>query len=123
MGGNLTLLTNGVGTPFQVNTKGAILLIEDVAEPAFRIDAMLTQLKQASLFDEVKGVVIGDLQADPGEYEKIKKVLQYFFSSAPFPVVENFQIGHCKPNYGVPIGVNAKLTTSPPRLVVDSGVI
>jgi len=122
VGGNLTLLSNGVGTPFQVNTNGAILLIEDVAEPAFRINAMLTQLKQAGLFDEVEGVVIGDLQADPDEYVEIKKVLEDFFTCSPFPVVENFHIGHCEPNYGVPLGVNAKLTTSPPRLVIDSSV-
>lgn len=123
VGGNLTLLTNGLGTPFQVNTNGAILLIEDVAEPSFRIDAMLTHLKQARVFDEVEGVVIGDLQAEPDEYAKIKIVLQDFFACAPFPVVENFHIGHCQPNYGVPLGVNAKLTTSPPQLVIDSGVM
>ena len=122
VGGNLTLLTNGLGTPFQVNTNGAILLIEDVEEPAFRIDAMLTHLKQAGVFDEVEGVIIGDLQAEPEEYAKIKKVLQDFFACVSFPVVENFYIGHCQPNYCVPLGVKAKLTTSPPRLVIDSGV-
>ena len=82
---NLTLLTSGLGTPFQVNTNGAILLIEDVAEPAFRFNAMLTQLKQAGLFDEVEGVVIGDLQADPDEYVEIKKVLGDFFHLCAFP--------------------------------------
>ncbi|QTN00588.1 LD-carboxypeptidase [Sediminibacillus dalangtanensis] len=123
VGGNLTLLATGMGTPFQVKASGNILLIEEVAEPSYRINAMLTQLKQAGVFDEVEGVVIGNFQAEPDEYAKIKKVLQDFFISAPFPVVENFPIGHCQPNYGVPIGVNAKLTTSPPRLAVDSGVM
>ncbi|QAS51500.1 S66 peptidase family protein [Halobacillus litoralis] len=122
-GGNLTLLTNGLGTPYQVYTNGAILLIEEVAEPAFRINLMLTHLKQAGVFDEVEGVVIGNFQVEPDEYAKIKRVLKDFFACAPFPVVENFPIGHCQPNYGVPLGVNAKLTTSPPRLVIDSGVM
>ncbi|RCW76786.1 S66 peptidase family protein [Saliterribacillus persicus] len=122
VGGNLTLLTNGLGTPFQINTDGNILLIEEVAEPAFRIDAMLTQLKQAGLFDNLEGLVIGTLQVEPDQYPKIKKVLQDLFAEAPFPVVENFPIGHCKPNYGVPLGVQAKLTTSPPRLMIESGV-
>lgn len=122
-GGNLTLLASGTGTPYQVNTKGAILLIEEVGEPAIRIDAMLTQLKQAGIFDEVEGVIIGTFQEEPEEYSKIKKVLENFFSSAPFPVVENFYIGHCQPNYGIPLGVTAKLSTSPPRLVIDSGVV
>ncbi|QDP39272.1 S66 peptidase family protein [Radiobacillus deserti] len=122
IGGNLTLLTNGLGTPYQVNTNGAILLIEEVQEPAFKVNLMLTHLQQAGLFDTVKGVVIGNFQAEPDEHKKIKKVLQDFFTRVSFPVVENFHIGHCQPNYGVPLGVNAKLTTSPPRLEVDSGV-
>ncbi|WEG12110.1 LD-carboxypeptidase [Pullulanibacillus sp. KACC 23026] len=122
VGGNLTLLTNGLGTPYQVNADGAILLIEDVEEPAFKINLMLTHLEQAGVFESVEGVVIGNFQADPEEYAKIKKVLQDFFACASFPVVENFYIGHCQPNYGVPLGANAKLTTSPPRLVIDSGV-
>jgi len=123
VGGNLTLLTNGLGTPYQVNTDGAILLIEDVAEPAFKINLMLTHLEQAGMFEAVEGVVIGDFQIEPDEYMKIRKVFQEFFAHASFPVVENFRIGHCQPNYGVPLGVNAKLTTSPPQLVIDSGVI
>ena len=122
-GGNLTLLTNGLGTPYQVNTKGAILLIEEVEEPAFKINLMLTHLEQAGIFDEVEGVVIGHFQAEPDEYTKIKKVLEDFFAGASFPVVENFHFGHSQPNYGVPLGVNALLTTSPPRLMIEPGVI
>lgn len=121
-GGNLTLLTNGLGTPYQVNTDGAILLIEDVGEPAFKINLMLTHLEHAGVFDGVEGVVIGSFQTEPEESEKTKKVLKDFFATASFPVVENFHIGHCQPNYAVPLGANAKLTTSPPRLVIESGV-
>ena len=122
-GGNLTLLTNGLGTPYQVDTSGAILLIEEVGEPAFLVDLKLTHLKQAGVFDEVQGVVLGHFQVESDEDLKLRKVLQNFFASAPFPVVGNFHFGHCQPNYGVPIGVNAKLTTSPPQLVLDSGVM
>ncbi|MGP4068467.1 S66 peptidase family protein [Halobacillus sp. B29] len=122
VGGNLTLLTNGLGTPYQVNANGAILLIEDVAEPAFRVDLMLTHLKQAGGFNEVQGVVLGNFQLEGEEYVKLRKVLQNFFAGASFPVVENFHFGHCQPNYGVPLGVKAELTTSPPQLVIDAGV-
>lgn len=75
------------------------------------------------MFDEVQGVVLGNFQVESDEGLKLRKVLQNFFAHASFPVVENFHFGHCQPNYGVPIGVNAKLTTSPPQLVVDSGVL
>jgi muramoyltetrapeptide carboxypeptidase len=123
VGGNLTLLTNGLGTPYQVDTNGSILLIEEVGEPAFLVDLKLNHLKQAGVFDEVQGVVLGNFQVEADEDLKLSKVLQNFFASAPFPVVENFYFGHCQPNYGVPLGVNAKLTTSPPQLVLDSGVM
>ncbi|MHC8523290.1 hypothetical protein ACPJHQ_21725 [Rossellomorea sp. H39__3] len=122
MGGNMTLLTNGLGTPYQVNAEGAILLLEDVGEPAFKIDIMLTHLQQAGVFDGVQGVVIGNFQVDPDEYSRIRRVLQDFFARDSFPVVENFSIGHCQPNYIVPLGVQAKLTTSPPTLLIESGV-
>ena len=123
VGGNLTLLTNGMGTPYQVNTKGAILLIEEVAEPAFRIDLMLTQLEQGGVFESVEGVVIGNMDAGPEENKEIEKVLQEFFAGAPYPVVRNFRFGHCQPNYGVPLGVSAKLQTSPTQLVIEPGVV
>ncbi|MGX1262841.1 muramoyltetrapeptide carboxypeptidase [Rossellomorea marisflavi] len=122
VGGNITLLTNGLGTPYQVDAEGAILLLEDVGEPAFKIDMMLTHLQQAGVFDGVQGVVIGNFQVEPDEYARIHRVLQDFFARASFPVVENFSIGHCQPNYSVPLGVQAKLTTSLPRLLIESGV-
>lgn len=69
------MLTHGLGTPYQVNTEDAILLIKDVEEPAFRITLMLTHLEQAGAFKSVKGVVIGDFQVDPDEQAEVKKVL------------------------------------------------
>lgn len=122
VGGNMTLITNGLGTPYQVDAAGSILLLEDVGEPAFKIDMMLTHLQQAGVFYDLKAVVIGNLQVEPDEYSRIRRVLQDFFVGAPFPVVENFSIGHCQPNYSVPLGVKAKLTTSPPTLLIESGV-
>lgn len=122
VGGNLTLLTNGLGTPYQVDAKGAILLIEEIQEPAFLIDLKLTHLKQAGVFEGIQGVVLGHFQMEAEEYEKAQKVLQDFFRDAPYPVAGHFPFGHDQPNQGVPLGVEAKLTTSPPRLVVESGV-
>nr|WP_113870006.1 LD-carboxypeptidase [Paraliobacillus ryukyuensis] len=124
VGGNLTLLTNGLGTPYQVDTAGAILLLEEVEEPSFKINLMLTHLEQAGVFATVEGMVLGNFQMeDPEEDRKIKQVLEDFFCNASFPVVANFYIGHCQPNYGVPLGANAKLTTSPPQLVIETGVV
>lgn len=60
MGGNLTVLAAMMGTPFQPSAIDAIWLLEDVAEPAYRVDRSLTQCRQAGLFDGARGVWLGD---------------------------------------------------------------
>ena len=58
-GGNLTMIATGMGTPYQVESAGAILLLEDVTEELYRIDRMLTQLALGGVLDNVAGVVFG----------------------------------------------------------------
>lgn len=122
VGGNLTLVADSVGTPFQWETEGCILLLEEVSEPAYRIDAMLNHLKQAGMFHNIQGVVLGDFNVGEEERSLVKKLLQAFFRDCPFPVIKGFQVGHCHPNYGVPLGVIARISTSPPCLRLQSGV-
>ncbi|MCA0983366.1 LD-carboxypeptidase [Halobacillus yeomjeoni] len=121
-GGNLTLLTDSLGTDFEISTSGRILFFEEVNEPAYRIDAMLTHMKWAGKFENVCGVVIGDIKAGKGESEKIRELLYEFFCNAPFPVVRGLEIGHCQPNYGIPLGVQAHLDTDLISLMIEPGV-
>ena len=59
VGGNLTLIASACGTPYQLDTAGKVLLLEDVGEYVYRLDSMFTQLRQAGLFERCAGVVLG----------------------------------------------------------------
>jgi len=59
-GGNLSLIATTLGTPFEVNTDGKILFLEDRGEQPYRIDRLLQQLKLAGKFRKVSGVLLGD---------------------------------------------------------------
>jgi muramoyltetrapeptide carboxypeptidase len=66
LGGNLTLLASTIGTPAQLDTAGAVLLVEEVGEEPYAIDRSLTQLRTAGLLDDVAGVIVGRLRGcDP----------------------------------------------------------
>ncbi len=70
VGGNLTLLTQLMGTPYEVETRGRILFLEDVEEQPYNIDRMLTQLRLAGKFDGVAGVIWGECSdCVPREYK------------------------------------------------------
>jgi muramoyltetrapeptide carboxypeptidase len=59
LGGNLTVLTSLIGTPYQPDYHGAILFVEDVGEDVYRIDRMLTQLKNSGVLNQISGFIFG----------------------------------------------------------------
>lgn len=126
VGGNLSLLVSTIGTPYEIDTTGKLLLIEDIGEMPYQVDGMLQQLKQAGKFDALKGVVIGDFaNAEPDDLERsltLKQVFHDYFHDQHFPVVGGFKIGHCMPHFALPLGVNAALSARKRTLTVDAGV-
>ena len=126
VGGNLSLLANGIGTKFEIETNGKILLIEDINEEPYRVDCMLNQLRQANKLDALAGVVIGDF-ADAGpKGDKpsltLEEVLDDYFKNRPYPVVKGFKIGHCQPHFAIPLGVEAELDATNKVLRLAPGV-
>jgi muramoyltetrapeptide carboxypeptidase len=70
VGGNLTLIATTMGTPFEIETRGRILLLEDVDEQPYSIDRMLTQLRLAGKLDGVAGIVFGECKdCRPRDYK------------------------------------------------------
>lgn len=111
-GGCLSIVTALLGTPWAVPTKGRILFLEDVNEKPYRIDRMLTQLRQAGAFDEVAGVVFGEMvgcSAGPGEAVTVRDVIRDAFHRAPFPVAFGLTSGHGASTVTLPLGVRARL--------------
>ena len=128
VGGCLSLLVASLGCREQLDARGAILLLEDVIEPPFRIDRMLTQLRRSGSLDGVRGIVLGDFPAchpDRDAGYTLADVLRERLSDLGVPVVWRFPYGHtARPSVTLPLGVRATLTaTRRPRLTIDESPV
>jgi muramoyltetrapeptide carboxypeptidase len=119
-GGNLATLCHLVGTVYGVDFSGAVLLIEEVGEAAYRIDRMLTQMKMAGVFNGLKAVLLGTFE-DCGPVGEIDALIKEQFHDLDIPILSGAPIGHGKENLTVPLGVKVRLDTHGPELrLVDS---
>lgn len=109
-GGNLALITALIGTPWQLETRGKILVLEDVNEPPYRIDRMLCQLKQGGFLEDVAGVVLGSWQDCEGDDFSLSDVFARYFSEAKYPVVSGFPTGHIPQQVTLPLNAEAELS-------------
>lgn len=114
LGGNLAVLGALLGTPFQPDFRRCVLFLEDVGERPYRIDRVLTSMRQAGLFDELAGLVLGSFtEADPGpDGVATEDVFLDHFADAPFPVFAGFPAGHIDGNEALPFGGTARLAES-----------
>lgn len=112
-GGCLSLLCASLGTPYEIETRGTILFLEDLAEPAFRIDRMLMHLKLAGKFEGVRGLIFGEmLNCGPrnGLDYTLQQVVQRILGDLGIPVAYGLKSGHVsRGNITLPMGVNVRL--------------
>jgi muramoyltetrapeptide carboxypeptidase len=111
-GGCLSVVVATLGTPYEIATEGKILFLEDVNEKPFRVDRMLTQLRQAGKFSDVAAVMFGEMPgctADPYEAVTVVDVIREKFAADIFPVVVGIPSGHGGGNATLPLGVRAQL--------------
>jgi muramoyltetrapeptide carboxypeptidase len=111
-GGCLSLLCASLGTPYEIQTRGTILFIEDVAEPAFRIDRMLMHLKLAGKLDEVRGIIFGEMLdcARGAQGYTLQEVVLRVVGDLGVPVVYGLPSGHVtRRNITIPLGVAGQL--------------
>jgi muramoyltetrapeptide carboxypeptidase len=113
LGGNLTVLSALVGTPYLPDFEGAILFLEDVGEQIYRIDRMLTQLALAGILRRVRGVVFGKCtKCDPGEgYGSLtlEEVFDDHLKPLGVPAWHGAMIGHIDQQWTLPIGLSAEI--------------
>ncbi|WP_374569720.1 LD-carboxypeptidase [Phenylobacterium sp.] len=115
LGGNLTVLTALVGTPYLPDFKGAILFIEDVDEAEYRIDRMLTQLGLAGILGQLSGVVFGqctDCTAKDGSSAggfTLSQVLDQHLTPLGVPAFQGLEFGHVDDQFSLPEGVMAEI--------------
>ncbi|MFC4024982.1 LD-carboxypeptidase [Oceanobacillus longus] len=125
VGGNLSLLISTLGTPYEINTKDKLVLLEDIGEEPYRIDSMLNQLRLAGKLLDAAGIVIGDFAESATNLSSsltMHQVFEDYFTDFNGPVLSGFKIGHCFPNFSVPLGANAKLSTEDRTFVIEPGV-
>jgi muramoyltetrapeptide carboxypeptidase len=112
-GGCLSMLVASLGTPFEIQTEGTILFIEDIAEKPFRIDRMLMQLRLAGKLDSVRGFVFGemlDCLPPKGETYTLQQVILRVLAPYNVPIVYGLKSGHVSGgNITLPIGVQAEI--------------
>ncbi|MEK9506461.1 S66 peptidase family protein [Gaopeijia maritima] len=127
-GGNLALLSSLAGTRDAVSGAGRILVIEDVGEPAYRIDRMLVQLRRSGTLDGVRGLAFGTFTGVPGggspdgvktlAERAVEEVLRECAIDLGVPAIMGLPIGHGADNVVVPLGVRARLDAQQGRLEV-----
>jgi muramoyltetrapeptide carboxypeptidase len=114
VGGTLSLLAALVGTPFEPDYRDTVLFLEEVGEPAYRLDRLLTQLRLSSRLAEVKAVVTGRLarcgRNEPGWHERWRELLLEAVG-ADTVVVEGLPFGHGGANAPFPLGVEVEVDT------------
>jgi muramoyltetrapeptide carboxypeptidase len=122
IGGNLSLLAALCGTAYQLDATGAILFIEEVGEPAYRIDRMLSQLRMCGALDRVAGIAVGALSESPDEdrpdLPSAAEVILDRIDGLGVPVAFGFPFGHVDDNWTLPVGVMARLDASAATLEI-----
>lgn len=112
-GGCLSLLVSALGTPYDIYTEGTILFLEDVAAKPFQIDRMLMQLKLAGKFDDVRGIIFGEMmdcrQSADQDYS-LEEVVMRVVGDFGIPVAFGMRSGHVsRANITLPFGIRASL--------------
>ncbi|SMC89610.1 S66 peptidase family protein [Sporomusa malonica] len=121
-GGNLSLIASTLGTPYEIDTCGKILCLEDVGEAPYRIDRMLTQLLLAGKLQAAAGIVFDvctdcELEAKPPSFT-VEEVLRDRLGDLNKPVLINLYFGHTADKATLPLGVKATLRTEDGGLVI-----
>ncbi|MDD2216376.1 MAG: LD-carboxypeptidase [Eubacteriales bacterium] len=115
IGGNLSVMAAALGSPYEVDTKGKILFIEDVDERPYRLDRNLTALALAGKFEDCAGIILGTFAdcEEPELEENETLTLTQIFDQVikPFgkPTINNFRAGHIYPQVSIPMGVRTRL--------------
>jgi muramoyltetrapeptide carboxypeptidase len=108
-GGNLSLVQQSIGTPYEIDTKDAILFLEETRDPMSVADERLLHLRAAGLLRHVRGIVFGQLSLDRSEEDEFEDFLLDLVSDLHVPILMDFPAGHEVPNLTLPLGTEVEL--------------
>lgn len=108
-GGNLSLVQQTIGTPYEIDTRNAILFLEETRDPMSFVDERLVHLRAAGLLEHVNGIVFGQLSLDRSEEDEFEDFLLDLLADLDVPIVMDFPAGHEVPNLTLPFGTEVEL--------------
>ena len=108
-GGNLSLVQQTIGTPYEIDTRDAILFLEEIHDPMSVCDERLLHLRSAGLLRHVRGIVFGQFSLDRCEEDEFEDFLLDLVSDLDVPIVMDFPAGHEVPNLTLPFGTEVEL--------------
>jgi len=109
VGGNLSLVQQSIGTPYEVPVDDAILFLEETKDPMSVVDERLLHLRASGLLPRVRGIVFGHLSLDRSEEDEFEDFVLDLVSDLDVPVLMDFPAGHEIPNLTVPLGTEVEL--------------
>lgn len=113
VGGNLSILYSLRGTPYDIDTRGKILFIEDLNEYMYHLDRMMMNLKVGGKLEHLAGLIVGnftDMKDQDLPFGKtVEEIILNLVSTYNFPVVFQFPAGHCHDNFALKMGVDILL--------------
>jgi muramoyltetrapeptide carboxypeptidase len=131
IGGNLTLISTLMGTPYEIETEQRLFFTEDVGEEPYRIDRMLTQLRLAGKLKVVTGMVFGEChECAPNDYKPsfawnrtFGEVLDDRLQGVDAPILSGLTIGHTGDQLTLPLGVMASLDADKAILNIEEAAV
>lgn len=108
-GGNLSLVQQSIGTSYEIDTKDAILFLEEADDPMSVADERLVHMRAAGLLHNIRGLVFGHLSLDRSEEDEFEDFLLDLVSDLNIPVLMDFPAGHEVPNLTLPLGTEVEL--------------
>ena len=128
LGGNVTQLLATMGTDFAFDPPpGYVLFFEEVGERPYRLDRMVTQLRQTGVLARASAIVIGELVGcdEPGGHPTGRSVMADVLADFPGPIVSGFPSGHTKGQvYTLPLGVECRvIANGRPRLIIEEAAV
>jgi muramoyltetrapeptide carboxypeptidase len=109
IGGNLSLVQQSIGTPYEVPVDDAILFLEETKDPMSVVDERLLHLRASGLLPRVRGIVFGHLSLDRTEEDEFEDFVLDLVSDLDVPVLMDFPAGHDNPNLTLPLGTEVEL--------------
>jgi muramoyltetrapeptide carboxypeptidase len=110
-GGNLCLVQQTIGTPYEVDSRDSILFLEETRDPMSYVDERLVHLRSAGLLRGVKGIVFGNLSLDRCEEDEFEDFLVDLLHDFDGPILMDFPAGHEAPNLTLPLGTEVELVS------------